>query len=271
MRYLGGKFRNSDWVQSFFPDHFLYVEAFAGAASVLMTKKPSQREIYNDLDSEICNVFRVLRDKPQQLINAIELTPYSRSEWELSYKPSEDPVEQARRTIFRSFSSFGSAGATKGKSGFRVSCGFKSSYPVKKWNEYPCYIEDFKNRLKNVLIENRPALDLIKEHDSETTLFYLDPPYVLDTRVMGSGSKYYQFEMTNQQHKDLITVIKNLQGFVVLSGYDHEIYKPLTDAGWQKHSTRSRAAGFRGTVSRIETVWVNPKVIENKKQQELFL
>lgn len=270
MRYLGGKFRNTEWVQSFFPEHEIYVEPFGGAASVLMTKPVSNREVYNDIDGDISNVFQVLRDHPNELKRLIELTPYSRDEWLASYDSTADKIESARRTIFRSFSSFGSGGATKGTSGFRSYSGLNSSYPPKKWNEYPGYVQDFSSRLKNVIIDNKNALDVIEDHDSEDTLFYLDPPYVCDTRVMSTGTKYYRHEMTNKQHKHLIELVKSLKGYVVLSGYDHKIYNSLIDHGWEKHQKNSRAQAFRGTALRTESIWINPKTISKKQQIDLI-
>lgn len=122
IRYHGGKFRLAPWVISHFPDHRCYVEPFGGAASVLLRKSRSEAEVYNDLDDEIVNLFRVPRDKDQaeKLIDACLLTPYSRTEFNCAYEISDCSIERARKTIVRATMGFGSAGATKGKTGFRL-------------------------------------------------------------------------------------------------------------------------------------------------------
>lgn len=122
IRYHGGKFRMATWIISHFPVHRCYVEPFGGAASVLLKKEPSEAEVYNDLDGDVVNLFRVLRDPAtsQALITACALTPYSREEFTHAYEHSEDPVERARRLVVRATMGFGSAGATKGNTGFRL-------------------------------------------------------------------------------------------------------------------------------------------------------
>ncbi|WAT38045.1 DNA adenine methylase [Klebsiella michiganensis] len=122
IRYHGGKFRLASWIISHFPEHRCYVEPFGGGASVLLKKEASEAEVYNDLDGDVVNLFRVLRnpETAQQLVDACALTPYSRDEFNCAYEDSENRVEQARRLIVRATMGFGSAGATKGKTGFRL-------------------------------------------------------------------------------------------------------------------------------------------------------
>jgi len=105
LRYHGGKWRLASWIISHFPPHRVYVEPFGGAASVLLRKPRSYAEVYNDMDGEIVNVFRVLRDpaRARELERVLRLTPFAREEFELSYIRDEDPIEQARRTIVRAF------------------------------------------------------------------------------------------------------------------------------------------------------------------------
>ncbi|WEJ62192.1 DNA adenine methylase [Thiomicrorhabdus lithotrophica] len=270
LRYHGGKFRIADWIQSFFPPHTIYVEPFGGAASVLMTKKPSDREVYNDLDSEIVNVFEVLRNNPSELARLINLTPYARDEWKQSYEKTDNKIELARRTILRAYASFGSGGATKGTSGFRCYSKPDSTFSPKEWNNYANKIEAFTDRLRSVIIENKNAINVIKDHDHEKTLFFIDPPYITETRTMTPGTKYYRHEMDNEAHQELINTLLELKGAVVLSGYDHHIYDVLIDNGWEKHHKKSRAQGHKGTTSRVETVWLNPKCANHQSQQQLF-
>src|SRR5690554_5882964 len=110
LRYHGGKWRLAPWITEHFPPHKVYVEPFGGAAGVLCRKTRSDAEVYNDLDAEIVNVFRVLRceDMALRLARSCQLTPYSRDEFELTQKPCDEPVERTRRTLFRAWASFGS-------------------------------------------------------------------------------------------------------------------------------------------------------------------
>lgn len=121
LRYPGGKYKLAKWVISHFPGHEFYVEPYGGAASVLMAKPRVQGEIYNDLDGDVVNVFRVLRDpnQAQELERVLRLTPFAYEEYKNAYEPCDDPIERARRTIFRSFASIGSDGVSRKNSGFR--------------------------------------------------------------------------------------------------------------------------------------------------------
>ena len=135
IRYHGGKFRLAPWIIGYFPEHRCFVEPFGGAASVLLRKEPSEAEVYNDLDGDVVNLFRVLRDPiaSRSLIDACALTPYSRTEFQCAYAPTCDPVEQARRLIVRATMGFGSAGATKGSTGFRLDTKCNSSTAQRVW------------------------------------------------------------------------------------------------------------------------------------------
>ena len=106
LRYHGAKFRIRDFVISYFPSHRSYIEPYGGGASILLSKPRAHHEVYNDLDDDIVNLFRVLRapDQASQLIQLLNLTPYARYEFNLAYSGDAGcPVEQARRTIVRSF------------------------------------------------------------------------------------------------------------------------------------------------------------------------
>lgn len=266
----------ADWILAHFPlatAYDTYVEPFGGSASVMMRKPRSEYEVYNDLDGEIVNVFRVLQDDTQseRLNELLRLTPYARTEFELSYKPTDDPVEQARRTIFRAFSGFGSAAATKGRTGFR---GFSGSSgrgvnPASYWSRYPENLAVFGERLSGVVLENRPALDVMKDRDGQRVMHYVDPPYVHTTRALGSDKGCYRHEMTDGDHEYFLNAIRDLEGFVVLSGYDCELYRDkLSD--WSLVSSEVPASGNKGTVFRTESLWLSPRVVELSRQCELF-
>ena len=205
VRYHGGKWKLAPWVISHMPLHRIYVEPFGGGASVLLRKPRSYAEVYNDQWHTIVNVFRVLRDpvKAERLRQIIELTPYSRDEFFAAYHDEgDDDVERARKTILRSFAGFGPA-ATNGEhiTGFRGNCGRSGMTPAHDWRNYPGQVPAFVERLQAVIIESRPAQDVIAAHDSHQTLFYVDPPYPHSTRNMSRGNAAYAVEMTDEDHE----------------------------------------------------------------------
>ena len=224
LRYHGGKWRLAKWIISHFPNHKIYVEPFGGAMSVLLQKPRSYAEVYNDLDGEIVNVFRVLRDDPDELFRLLELTPFSRYDFNLSYEDTDSPLERARRTITRSFLGFGSAAATKQTTGFRANSNRSGTTPAGDWRNYPNHLRDAILRLQGVVLENKPYQEIIERHDTTKTLFYLDPPYTHNSRT---SNKAYQFEMTNKDHIQLAHTLKNLKGEFVLSCYNSPLYTNL--------------------------------------------
>lgn len=272
MRYHGGKFRLAPWIISHFPslsDYDTYVEPFGGAAGVLLQKPRSYAEVYNDLDGDIAGLFRVLRNERQcqRLIDLLALTPYSRDEFNEAYMPSHDPVESARRVLVRAQMGFGSAGACGGTSGFRTDTQRAYATAMHLWSRLPPIVAEVAERLAGVLIENRPAVEVMRAHDTDRTLHYIDPPYLTGTRV--AGNRYYRHEMTDDQHTELLGVATQLRGFVVVSGYPSELYSSELK-GWGMVSTSSRISAGRGTATRQECLWLSPRVVESQLQQDMF-
>ena len=263
LRYHGGKFRLAPWVMQFFPPHQRYVEPFGGAAGVLLRKPRSYAEVYNDLDGDIVNFFRVVRDREsrQQLTEACQLTPYARDEWELAYEPTDNPVERARRTAVRAAMGFGSAGATKGRGGFRIDTARTYSTAMHNWADYPECLGALGERFACVLIENRPAIEVMRQHDAPDALHFVDPPYLPETRQISNSSRYYRHELTEADHIELLQALATLTGYVVLSGYPSELYQYHL-RGWTMHTTKARIAANRGTGIRTEVVWLNPACTE---------
>ena len=261
IRYHGGKHKLAPWIISFFPEHRCYVEPYGGAASVLIRKPRSYAEVYNDLDGEVVNLFKVARDNGAELQRVLELTPFARDEYIESYQPSDDPVEQARRTICRAFMGFGSAAVTKARhvtgrfqnpsTGFRSNSNRSGTTPAHDWANYPGKFPIIIERLQGVVIENRDALMVMAQHDSPTTLHYVDPPYAADTRDAG---KDYQHEMTEDDHVKLATFLKNLTGYVMVSGYRNSLYDTLFQ-GWHRED---KAALADGAKKRTESIWFSP-------------
>jgi DNA adenine methylase len=259
VRYHGGKWILAPWIISNFPPHKTFVEPFGGGGSVLLRKTRAYAEVYNDLDGEIVNLFTMARDRGEELAKLCELTPFARTEFAESYASSSDPLEQARRTLVRSFMGFGSNSHSK-KTGFRANSNRSGTTPAHDWMNYPGALRITIQRLRGIVIENRDALKCMQQHDSLETLHYADPPYVLSTRSDGHGD--YPHEMTDLEHQALAAGLKDLEGMVVVSGYRCELYDGLY-AGWTRID---RATHADGAAKRIESLWLSPNI----KAQGLF-
>lgn len=257
VRYHGGKWLLAPWIISHFPAHRVYVEPFGGGGSVLLRKPRSYAEIYNDLDGEIVNVFRMARDFGTDLVRLLELTPFARTEFEQSYEPGDGPLEQARRTIARSFQGFGSAAVCGETSGFRANSNRSGTTPAQDWRNYPSALANIIDRLQGVVIENRDACEVMVAQDGPETVFYIDPPYVHHTRspkTRGTVTrKAYKHEMTNTDHEALSVTLHGLAGAVVLSGYRCQLYDRLY-GDWQRVDRASHADGAR---DRVESLWLS--------------
>jgi DNA adenine methylase len=262
------------WVLSFFPPHRVYVEPFGGAASVLLRKPRSKVEIYNDLDDQVVNVFRVMQDSRTagELAALLQVTPFARQEYNLSFEPCSSPVERARRTIIRSF--MGHAGDSLhavSKSGFRSRSLNADTHRngALDWANYPAHIASFVERLQGVIIEQKKALAVLEVYDAEDTLFYVDPPYLLGARGGSEREKQrrrqrYDFEMSDEEHVELCRHLAGLKGMVILSGYPNSIYDLELGAGWETRSAGAFADGGRG---RTEMLWINEAVVANQRRQ----
>lgn len=272
IRYHGAKWRLAPWIIRNFPPHRCYVEPFGGAAGVLLQKERVYAEVYNDLDGDIVNLFRVLRDPEgsARLIDLVNLTPYARDEFDDAYESHPDLVERARRTIVRASMGFGSAGATKGTTGFRIDTRRRYGTAQQLWAEYPATLGPVIQRLTGVMIENRPALEVIRQHDAPDTLFFVDPPYLHETRYAGARcGRYYAHEMSDEDHATLLRELRQVRGMVALSGYPSVLYdEALSD--WARTTTTSRISAARGTGVRTECLWLNPACVDALNHAGLF-
>jgi DNA adenine methylase len=272
LRWHGGKWRLAPWVISQFPPHSIYVEPFGGAGSVLLRKPRVQAEVYNDLDSEIVNVFRVLRDQHtgQALISALTLTPWAREEFLGSYESTDDPVERARRLIVRCCMGFGSSSRRKNRTGFRARAWRRNTTGPSDFANLPPALLPVIERLRGVCIENRPALELIAQQDDPATLFYADPPYVQTTRSSmrwpSDNDRAYAHDMSDHDHRALAELLHQVNGMVVLSGYACPLYDEIY-GDWARTST---AALADGAIPREETLWFNPACAAAQVQLRLF-
>ena len=271
IRYHGGKFRLASWVFEHFPPHKCYVEPFGGAAGVLIQKARSYAEVYND--GEIGNLDRVRQGEhsSQRLIELRTLTPYSRAEFELAWLPTDDNIERARRLIIRAQMGFGSAGASKGITGFRIDTARAYGTAQHLWQRYPEHLATICQRLAGVLVENRPATEVMLAHDAADTLHYIDPPYMHDTRVRGAQKgRYYRHELSDREHAELLATLKTLRGMVVVSGYPSDLYKTEL-VNWTMNTTTARISAGRGGSTRQECLWLNPACMDALHQRGLAL
>ena len=257
-------------ILNLFPEHKTYVEGFGGAGHVIFSKKPSGVDVYNDIHEGLYNLFKVLRDKElsQELIYRLQLTPYSRKEYEDcrdSWRYEEDDVEKARKFYTSVIQSFNCLGRTWKYSKTIHRKGM--SQTVSSWlNKIDNKMIDIVERSREIQIENKDILDLIDTYDNKDTLFYLDPPYVPETR---KNKKAYKYELSADDHVKLVNRILNIEGKVILSGYENDIYKKLEENGWSKillGEYHIKSAGKNNKKGK-EFIWINYSIsdISNKK------
>jgi len=225
---------------------------------VLLQKRRSPLEVYNDLDGRVVSFFRVLREQPEALVWRIKLTPWSREEHELSYEMAEDdPVENARRLFVHSWQTI--AGPTaQWRSGWRYQ---KRSNNLRKaaaqsFTEVD-YLYQVAERFRGVQIENDNALAVIARFDAPSTLFYWDPPYLHSVRA--KWKKAYQSEMSEEDHERLAEVVRGAEGMFVISGYPSELYADLYE-GWMLVKREARVNNRGGT--KVEGLWLAPRTVE---------
>lgn len=251
--YYGGKTLLADRIVAALPAHEHYVEPFAGSLAVLLAKPQSAVETVNDLDRDLMTFWRVLRDRPDELMRACALTPHSRAEYLEAYEPAGDDLERARRVWV--LLSQGRAGTFK-RTGWRFSInpsGRVGGVP----GDLAGYVDRMTHvaeRLVRVSLECRPALDVIEAYGAQDdVLLYVDPPYLRSTR----GGTNYRHEMPDpDQHQELAGALKACRAAVVLSGYHSPLYDELYD-GWHV-TTLASATGQGGTWEpRIEVLWSN--------------
>ena len=271
LRYHGGKWKLAKWIIAHFPPHRIYTETYGGAASVLLRKPRSYTEIYNDLDGEIVNLFRVVRDPMQgrELVRLLTLTPYARAEFDAAYLSSGDPIEQARRTTIKSFMGFSGAGITgKWKTGFRTNVKHSGTAPGYDWRNYPKALEALIERLRGVVIENGPAGQVMIGHDSPEALHYVDPPYPKSTRKGRWAGNAYRHEMTDNDHRSLAEMLHDLRGMVVISGYPCDLYDIELFPDWQRVE---KSALADGASERTEVLWLSPSAARALDKSQLQL
>ena len=268
--WYGGKFSHLDWLLPLLPHSHHYCEPFSGSAAVLLNRAASSVETYNDIDGDVVNFFRVLRDRPNELIKMIALTPFSREEYHQAIYGNPQgisEIERARRFYIRARQTRTGLAQTASL-GRWANCKNTSragmSGVVSRWLGGIDALDDIARRLIRVQIENRPATDIIRLYDSPGTVFYCDPPYLHATR---GDTKAYGFEMDEAQHRELAKVLNECRGQVALSGYDHPLMEELypQDRWYQTKGPERTIHSTKGV--RREMLWTNynPATIKPKQ------
>jgi len=256
--WYGGKFNHLNWLLPLLPEATHYCEPFAGSAAVLLNRQPSPVETYNDIDGEVVNFFRVLRDQKEDLIQAIGLTPFSREELRIAVEePRENcsELERARRFFVRA-RQVRTGLAQTASAGRWAHCKLTSragmAGAVSRWLGSVEGLSEIVQRLLRVQIEQGRAIEVIGRYDSPDTLFYCDPPYPHDTR----GDRHaYAYEMTDDDHRELAAVLNQVQGKVAISGYHCDLFAHLYQ-DWNRIEAPSKQC-LSVKQPRTEVLWTN--------------
>lgn len=267
LKYPGSKWRIADKIVSLIPEHHAYLEPFFGSGAVFFRKPPSAIEMINDLDNNVPNLFRCIRDAPEDLARIIAATPYARYEYDRAFDDAgeTDPLRKAANFLVTCWQGHGFR-----TNGYRVGWkndvhGRESMYALRNWYRLPEIIIETAERLRCVQIDNRPALEIVKRFDYPDVFIYADPPYLLETRT----AKQYKCEMNDRDHEELLKALKESRAKVMISGYESELYNDVL-GGWHKEKFFSNAE-YGG--NRVEIVWMNydrQMSIAEYQQQKLF-
>lgn len=263
VNYFGGKWNSAEWIISHFPEHEVYVEVFGGSASVLLRKPRSKREVVNDIDDDLVNLYYVARDHGEEFQRVCSLTPHSLTEYlcaqgrtpATSHQP---PIERARQTIVKTY--FGIGDSMNSKNGFRRSLTANKG-EAKSWQSWWEALGEITGRFQGVTIECLDYMNLIEKYDTPQTLFYLDPPYVRATRDRRHG---YTHDFTDSDHKELLDRVQQIKGLAVLSGYESLLYSQLP---WKRVDRHAQTQ----VGERTEMLWLCPRTVAAEKQTSFEL
>jgi DNA adenine methylase len=261
--WYGGKFSHLDWLLPLLPTATHFCEPFGGSAAVLINREPAPVETYNDLDGEVVNFFRVLREQKDALLEAIGLTPFSREEFELAISDpdvSVSDLERARRFFVRA-RQVRTGLAQTASSGRWAHCLLTSragmAGAVSRWLGSVEGLSEIAQRLLRVQIENAPAVEVIQRYDSADTLFYCDPPYPHESR---GDSKAYRYEMSDDAHRQLAAALRNVRGKVAVSSYECDLMDELYSDWYCTVAPAKYAHSIKQL--RTEALWTNYNPVE---------
>lgn len=262
LKYPGSKWNIANQIVSMLPKHHSYVEPFFGSGAVLFSKNPSRIETINDLDNDVVNLFRCIKEDSEKLARLVATTPFSRTEYDEAFENCQNTTDQYEKAVrFLTKCWQGHGFRTNG-----YKCGWKNdvqgrerAYALWNWYRLPEWILDIAERLRMVQIENRPAIEVVKRFNHKNVLMYLDPPYIFGTR----SGKQYKHEMSDAEHEELLTTLLQSEAQIIISGYESDMYNDyLKD--WNKKTFQSNA---EYGLKREEVVWFN---FETDKQMCLF-
>lgn len=279
LKWHGGKADLADWILSLMPPRsrkpnspvpgdtgwLHYVEPYFGGGSVLLANDPEGiSEVANDVNGKLINFWATLANR--QTFDAfkrwVDATPFAERCYELSADPeyihSQDRIDPSAAVAFFVRCRQSLSGRMKGFAGItrnRTRRGMNEQ--VSAWLNAVDGLPAVHARLKRVLIRNQPALDVIRKEDGPRTLFYLDPPYLHETRAT-TGE--YEHEMTDKDHGELLETLAGIKGRFLLSGYHSKLYDGVAGlAKWACHEKRihNHAAGGKSKRVMTECVWTN--------------
>ena len=271
--YVGGKNRTKiqDWIISNFPPHDVYVEVFGGSGGILLNKPPAGLSIYNDINSFLTHLFKIMAsDKWEVIADKLENSLYSREIWnECARKCAENDFESEEdfgfSFLYVRLAGFGGKGGTFGY--YKLPENIKNTFNKLKF-------EIIHGRLRDTIVENLSFDDLIPRYDSKKCLFYCDPPYLnVASKSSMKDNDYYVKYMLENDHKKMIEILCKIKGMAIISGYENETYKKLEDQGWTKKSlsikcTLSSSPGPARITT--ENIWISPNSQIQKTKSFLF-
>lgn len=257
LKWHGGKHYLAKRIIELMPDHVHYVEPFFGGGSVLLSKSPEGvSEVVNDIHQELTNFWRVLQSEDDfaKFSRIVEAVPFSQVEWDESQRDDPSPIKRAvnffvrcRQSRAGKFDSFATMSRNRTRRGMNEQ--------ASSWLTAIEALPAVAARLKRVVIMCDDAAKVIKSQDGPNTLFYLDPPYVHETRVTTAD---YDFEMTSDQHIELIERIQTCRGKVLLSGYPNELYDSrLSDWNVVDIAIDNKASNAKQKPIKTERLWMN--------------
>lgn len=265
LKWHGGKNYLASRIVAMMPPHLHYVEPFAGGLSVLLAKNPEGvSEVANDLNLELTNFWEVLKGKESfaEFIETIRATPFSEAEFynaasrnnEPRFRPNVEAAIQffvcCRQSLAGRMDTFAPLSRTRVRRGMNEQ--------ASAWMNCVDGLQAVHERLMRVVILCRPALKVITGQDGPQTLFYLDPPYLHETRAT-TGE--YAKEMSDDDHKAMLHAIRECEGKVMLSGYRSELYDDMLNCPgrWRRveFDLPNNAAGGKEKKRKTECVWMN--------------
>ena len=220
----GGKRILAQQLVAMMPEHKCYVEVFGGGGWVLFRKDPSKAEVYNDLNSDLVNLYKVVRNdldrfKGRQFYLLSSREEYKRFMADIRTREFQDDVDRAIAFYYCLRNSFG--GKVFGGYGYGTTQRSKYRAGLKR-------LDEAHERLQHVYIEHLSFERLIPNYDRPHTLFYCDPPYAME--MARPGGALYQHSFTEEDHVRLRDILKGIKGKFILSYDDHPFVRKLYKA-----------------------------------------